>query len=196
MIKLKKQMMFGAMMYLTSLCLYVWSTKFYPVQLSFAQNQVISGIMFFNLLSTVYLVALISRSSVCSDDLYLEDAFDPGSHENHPGLTFFFGEERQLKLRTSFIAKERITHAAIRRPRGVLYVVSRPGTHDALADFMRCRADCYEDMTNEVHGFITNRGRFVDRYHAWDIAVASGQIHVKNKKHWHNGSLQMNHLYK
>lgn len=69
---------------------------------------------------------------------------------------------------------EMIVAAAIRyRENGcnVVVMVERPGRHGDCINFMHYhRAFPYEDQ-----GFITNRGRFVDRVEAAEIVAASGQ---------------------
>lgn len=64
---------------------------------------------------------------------------------------------------------ELIVAAAI-RSRGIIVMVERPGRHGNCINVMHSLGLDYTDQ-----GFITNRGRFVDRQEAARIAVAAGQ---------------------
>lgn len=57
-------------------------------------------------------------------------------------------------------------------------------THSAFRSHYRIRAALGDDNPqasnlNDVEGFVTSAGRFVDRYEAQDIALAAGQIRAR-----------------
>ncbi len=70
---------------------------------------------------------------------------------------------------------ERIECAAIKHFDGTEFSVPSPGRHNHVIAFMQGR---YGEGHHE-QGFITSRGRFVDRREALVIASAAGQIRVK-----------------
>lgn len=59
-------------------------------------------------------------------------------------------------------------------PYKVVLSVPRPGRHHHVAWFLGTHAVEHHDQ-----GFLTSTGRFVDRYEAYTIADAAGQILVK-----------------
>ena len=69
--------------------------------------------------------------------------------------------------------RETIARAAIFY-NGVIYSVPRPGRHHTVIRMMDADGFPTEAMKNQ--GFVTNTGRFVDRYEGARIARAAGQI--------------------
>lgn len=69
---------------------------------------------------------------------------------------------------------ERIEFAAIRDHDGKVYWVERPGRH---GDVIRLMVNVGRPIPiNGKQGFVTDRGRFVDRQEACRLALACGQI--------------------
>lgn len=66
--------------------------------------------------------------------------------------------------------QEEIIVAAAVRADGIIFMVERPGRHGECINFLSPRGLDYMDQ-----GFVTNKGRFVDRQEAGRIAVKSGQ---------------------
>lgn len=74
---------------------------------------------------------------------------------------------------------EIITMAAIRAPDGQVFVVPRPGRHANVIDVMRALRQPYnspEYADKSVQGFVTDHGRFVDRFEGKQIARKAGQL--------------------
>lgn len=74
---------------------------------------------------------------------------------------------------------ERIEKAALMKD-GRVFSVERPGRHDQVIRFahttLGLSTDPMEPLREDVQGFVTNSGRFVDRFEAVGIAVKAGQI--------------------
>lgn len=71
---------------------------------------------------------------------------------------------------------ERIAVAACRGgPGGKVYAVGRPGRHGDVFKGMEAHGVDYFPQPDD-QGFVTNKGRFVGRIEARDIAVAAGQL--------------------
>ena len=74
---------------------------------------------------------------------------------------------------------ERIEKAALMKD-GVVYSVDRPGRHNHVISLAHKKLGLSEDpmepLREDVQGFLTNSGRFVDRKEAVEIAVKAGQI--------------------
>lgn len=73
---------------------------------------------------------------------------------------------------------ERIERAAIRHADGTVFDVPRPGRHSHVIALMSAMDKPFACPEEECHeqGFITNTGRFVDRYEARKIAEAAAQL--------------------
>ncbi len=83
-----------------------------------------------------------------------------------------------MKFNPSIKGKERILHAAVKTVTG-------------YAVLGKCHADCFYSghnmglkMSNKVddQGFVTNKGRYVDRKTAARIAKRAGQLDTKDRK--------------
>ena len=59
---------------------------------------------------------------------------------------------------------------------GTIYSVPRPGRHHTVIQMMARDGFPNEAMALKNQGFVTNTGRFVDRYEGAKIARAAGQI--------------------
>jgi len=92
---------------------------------------------------------------------------------------------------------ERIVCAANQDQYG--YIVLGVRHHDPLMnENIRAAHGCYNPIIGdfEEQGFITNRGRFVDRQEAWQIAVREGQIlHRAGGDDAEGGTLYSENLY-
>lgn len=77
------------------------------------------------------------------------------------------------------IVRERIEKAALVKD-GVVYSVDRPGRHNHAISLAHKTLKLSEDpmvpLREDVQGFVTNSGRFVDRFEAVDVAFKAGQI--------------------
>jgi hypothetical protein len=71
---------------------------------------------------------------------------------------------------------EMINQVAIRKD-GQVHSLPRPARHVDLLHKIR---DAGEDRAGYEYGFLTNVGRFVDRFEAWEIAQESGQMQTRN----------------
>lgn len=69
---------------------------------------------------------------------------------------------------------ERIVAAAIRQEDGIIYIAERPGCHADILRNMWSWENYYD--AEFAQGFITDLGRFVDRFEAMVIARAKNQL--------------------
>lgn len=80
----------------------------------------------------------------------------------------------------AWMGTERIAAAAIKHADGRVFSVPPPGRHHTVIAHMRHQHGIrYADPVYEsrhVQGFVTDIGRFVDRYEARKIAEAAGQL--------------------
>lgn len=68
---------------------------------------------------------------------------------------------------------ETIVACAIKH-RELVYTLPKPARHHNILHEIMPYPRNFE---YDIQGFITDTGRFVDRYEAWDIAVANDQIY-------------------
>ena len=66
-------------------------------------------------------------------------------------------------------------HAVAITQDGIVYTLPRPNRHHNVIALIVDRVGKYRPYNGE-QGFITNKGRFVDRVEAADIALACGQV--------------------
>lgn len=85
-------------------------------------------------------------------------------------MGFPISDDEHVYIRRRIEAPVELIVAAAIRSRGVIVTVERPGRHGNCINVMHSLGMDYADQ-----GFITNRGRFVDRQEAAQIAVAAGQ---------------------
>lgn len=91
---------------------------------------------------------------------------------------------------------EIVVSAAVRVDGKYIVAVERPGRHGNCINFLSGLGADYRD-----HGFMTNRGRFVDRAEAGRIVLASGQGscrdglngHLFSEDLWNDEDVQSEH---
>lgn len=91
-------------------------------------------------------------------------------------------------LRSRRSGKDLRNHPAVTGERLVSVAIQRDGkTHDGLRSHYELRValgdvNPVSSNLNDVEGFMTSKGRFVDRDEARDIGVAAGQLHESWRK--------------
>jgi hypothetical protein len=76
---------------------------------------------------------------------------------------------------------ERLAGVAIQRGAQVFSQSPMLGGHKSLRDVVRRSGKEWLTIL-DVEGFVTSTGRFVDRYEARSVGVASGQLHQRWSK--------------
>lgn len=85
-------------------------------------------------------------------------------------MGFPLSDAEHAGIKSRIESQQELIIAAAVRSRGCIVTVERPGRHGNCINFMHALGLDHSD-----HGFLTNRGRFVDRKEAARIAVAAGQ---------------------
>ena len=85
-------------------------------------------------------------------------------------MAFPLTDAEHADIKDRIEAQTELIVAAAVRVDGVVVLVERPGRHGDCINWLNSLGKPYDDQ-----GFITNRGRFVDRRTAAEIVVASGQ---------------------
>lgn len=73
-------------------------------------------------------------------------------------------------------APERITASALRTPMMLVVTLSAPARHHDVLGAMHAAGFDRATVLRSTQGFLTSRGRFVDREAAYAIASDAGQI--------------------
>lgn len=95
---------------------------------------------------------------------------------DNPTMKYVVGSQKDIAERywKSGTSKEEITHVAILHPDGRLYIGEAPARHsDVIKAMYIDHADGIENTQNA--GFLTSRGRFVNRFEAAVLAEDCGQ---------------------
>jgi hypothetical protein len=92
-------------------------------------------------------------------------------------VTYLFGTQAAFyRYVYAFLTEsEKIACAAIKNKDGIIVVVERPYRH-GNAIFGMALLGLEIDHEDEIQGFLTNKGRFVDRFEAKSIAVTQDQL--------------------
>jgi hypothetical protein len=90
-------------------------------------------------------------------------------------MAFPLSDEEHAKIKARIDGQPELIVSAAIRYKGWIFSVERPGRHGDCINFMHSLGLDYTDQ-----GFLTNRGRFVDRKEAADIVTASGQTEPRD----------------
>jgi hypothetical protein len=92
------------------------------------------------------------------------------------GDRFTFTPEKEGTYRVQLMSTERIVAVAVKHSTGVVLSLPPPNRHHHVLRIMSA-LDIYKiDEGRHEQGFLTSRGRFVDRAEALEIAEAAGQV--------------------
>lgn len=88
-------------------------------------------------------------------------------------MAYPLSDAEHARIKARIDGQEELVVAAAIRTEGVVVMVERPGRHGNCINFLHNRAPGVDYRAEQ--GFITNRGRFVNRQEAAAIVEASGQ---------------------